>query len=70
MAVDALDPGPNGDYPYWPRNADGSTDRKRMPKGHRRQKVKVADDRGEVLIDITPRKPDGSEIIPPGTEGT
>lgn len=23
MAVDALDPGPDGDYPYFPRDADG-----------------------------------------------
>ena len=24
MAHDALDPGPNGDYPHFPRKADGS----------------------------------------------
>ena len=24
MATDALDPGPNGDYPHMPRNPDGT----------------------------------------------
>lgn len=51
MATDALDPGPNGDYPHLPRNADGSLDTKRMPVGLRTQKG--------VVIDVEPTGPDG-----------
>ena len=70
MAVDALDPGPLGDYPYFPRKADGSpawsdtaaTDGFRvdgvtpMPRGLRSQ--------DGLLIDVTPTGPDGP-ITPP-----
>lgn len=51
MANDALDPGPNGDFPWWPRNPDGSS---RMPFGLRRHR---APDGSEHLIDITVRDP-------------
>ncbi|HEV7492528.1 hypothetical protein [Baekduia sp.] len=54
MANDALDPGPNGDYPYWPRNPDGSS---RMPYGERIQ--------AGVKIDVTVRGPNGEPIGPP-----
>ncbi len=57
MARDAFDPGPNGDYPYWPRKADGTPDADRMPTGEHMQ--------DGVLIDLTPRKPDGTPITPP-----
>jgi hypothetical protein len=54
MAHDALDPGPNGDYPWWPRNADGTS---KMPYGERWQ--------NGVLIDLTVRGPNGEPIGPP-----
>lgn len=66
MAVDALDPGPNGDYPYWPRLPDGSPDPTRMPTGKRWQR----DRSGNLhLIDITTRDAEGTEIIPPTLGG-
>jgi hypothetical protein len=60
MAVDAFDPGPNGDYPYWPRNPDGTPELgpgTRMPSG--------LDSQDGVVIDLTPRDPDGDPIVPP-----
>lgn len=61
MADDAFDPGPDGTYPYWPRLPDGSPDPARMPTGLRRIRRS-----GEVLIvDVTPRDPDGVPINPP-----
>ena len=71
MAVDAYDPGPNETYPYFPRNAAGEplwsdtqeTDKiavdgvTPMPRGWRQ-------DSG-YLTDLTPRKPDGTPIVPP-----
>jgi len=58
MATDSLDPGVDGDYPYMPRNADGTLDVDRMPVGLRRQ---VPHDRmpgarwdDTVLIDVAP----------------
>lgn len=71
MARDALDPGPGGDYPNWPRRPDGrpagiglpattpaeKAAEERMPTGLRRQ--------GGRLIDLTPRHPDGTPIVPP-----
>lgn len=71
MANDALDPGPNGDYPYWPRRPDGRpagiglpattpeeiAAEQRMPTGLHRQ--------GGVLVDLTPRDAEGNPIIPP-----
>lgn len=55
---DALDPGPNGDYPYWPRNEDGGT---RMPTGLVWQRTA---DGTLVRIDVTPRTPGGEPIDP------
>ena len=54
MAVDALDPGPDGSYPYIPRNADGTLDTKRMPIGLQMQ--------DGVLIDVEPTLPDGRRV--------
>ncbi len=33
MAHDMLEPGPLGDYPYLPRNSDGTLDTTRVPIG-------------------------------------
>lgn len=71
MAVDALDPGPEGDYPYFPRRADGTpswsdtaaTDGigvngvAPMPRGLRAQ--------SGTTIDVTPTNTDGTPIAPP-----
>ena len=60
MAKDALDPGPDGTYPYWPRKPDGSWDEERMPTGiHFGRKPKGR-------LDLTPRHRDGTPIVPPG----
>lgn len=64
MATDALDPGPLGDYPYLPRNTDGTLDTDRMPVGLRTQR----DASGKPhVIDVEPTGPDGrrpSDIAP------
>ena len=60
---DALAPGPGGNFPNWPRRPDGSPDPARMPTGVHRQKVPGKARR--VLIDQTPRNPDGTPIVPP-----
>jgi hypothetical protein len=57
VPLDALDPGPDGDFPNWPRRPDGTPDPERMPTGMHLQKG--------VLIDVTPRHPDGTPIVPP-----
>ncbi len=57
MASDALDPG-DGGYPAFPRLQDGSWDTERMPVGmHSKDGVR---------IDLTPRHPDRTPIVPPG----
>jgi hypothetical protein len=66
MAHDALDPGPNGDYPHFPRLPDGRPawsdicppdyQGTRMPRGIQRQC-------GEI-IDVTPRDAEGNPINP------
>jgi len=63
MARDALDPGPLGNYPNWPRKPDGSWDEARMPTGVHSQVTPAGD---VVRIDVTPRRPDGTPIVPPG----
>ena len=70
MAEDALDPGPNGTYPFWPRNPDGTEDRRRMPRGSYPQRSRQTGER--VVTDQTPRYPvddplgrAGQPIIPP-----
>lgn len=68
MAVDALDPGPNGDYPYFPRDAEG-----RPLTSHAQAKAEDAGTymptglhrQGGRLLDLTPRTPDGQPIEPP-----
>lgn len=55
MTVDYLDPGPDGDYPYLPRNPDGTLDTVLMPTGLHLQ----PGPRGLVLIDVEPTGPDG-----------
>jgi hypothetical protein len=60
---DALDPGEDGSYPAWPRLADGSTDPVRMPTGVQPHRVRHTGRR--VIIDVTPRHPDGTPIVPP-----
>ncbi len=71
MAVDAYDPGPNGDYPYFPRDSQGrplwsdsqytdkiAVDGKApMPRGWRQEHGR--------RVDLTPRRPDGKPINPP-----
>lgn len=65
MTTDALDPGPEGDYPHLPRNADGTLDTDRMPIGTRTQ---TAPDGTKHLVDIEPTLPDGrrvTDVVPP-----
>jgi hypothetical protein len=61
MTTDALDPGPEGDYPYWPRNPDGTTDRTRMPAGPRKHR---RSDGVAIYIDPAPGNPDGTYAGP------
>lgn len=70
MATDALDPGPDGDYPHLARNADGTLDTQRMPIGLRRQRTPDGD---AVLVDVEPTLPDGrrvTSVVPPPAAGT
>lgn len=63
-AQDTLDPGPDGSYPWLPRNADGTLNTARMPVGTRHQR---GPDGRLVLIDIEPTLPDGrrpSQVAP------
>lgn len=61
VARDALDPGPAGNYPNWPRLPDGTPDPDRMPTGVTRQRVRG----GSVRVDVTPTDPQGRPIVPP-----
>ena len=64
MAIDALNPGPNGDYPYLPRNPDGTLDTVRMPIGVQRHR---GSDGKVYLIDVEPTVADGrrdTDIVP------
>ena len=54
MPNDALDPGPDGSYPYLPRRPDGSVDPERFPTGIRPHRVRGSGKR--VLIDLTPEQ--------------
>ena len=76
MAVDALDPGPNNDYPHFPRRTDGSpawsdspaTDGVPVvgPDGIARAPMPRGVRRQDgVLIDVTPTGPGGAPINPP-----
>jgi len=61
-ATDALDPGEDGSFPYWPRLPDGSTDPERMPRGPR--PVRMPDGTWSVM-DPAPGNPDGTYAGPP-----
>ncbi len=71
MAHDALDPGPDGTYPFFPRLSDGSpawADRcppdytgTRMPRGV----TTIVRGGQRYLIDQTPRDASGAPIDPP-----
>lgn len=41
MTTDALDPGEDGSYPWWPRLPDGTTNPERMPRGPRQVHIRV-----------------------------
>lgn len=59
MARDALD-ADGGSYPAFPRTTEGEWDTTKMPVG-----VHLQDG---LPVDLTPRYPDGSPIVPPGME--
>jgi hypothetical protein len=61
-ARDAFEPGPDNTYPAWPRRPDGTLDPERMPTGTHYQRDKSG---RRVVVDVTPRKPDGTRIVPP-----
>lgn len=62
MATDALDPGPNGDYPHMPRNPDGTLDTERMPI-HTVQHPTAKDRMGNpVLMNLDKTLPDGRRV--------
>ncbi len=79
MARDALDPGPDGTYPYFPRRADGTPywSENELTDGEviMVNGVRVAPmPRGlrtiyrggsAIAIDVTPTTPDGTPINPP-----
>ncbi len=75
MPVDALDPGPDGTYPYWPRDAAGKPINTQadaeaagsgtyMPHGKELSADRDRDGYRKVH-DLTPRTPDGQPIVPP-----
>jgi hypothetical protein len=67
MANDALDPGPEATYLYWPRNPDGTPDEERRPTGvevHPRRRWDPFRER-TVHIDLQPYDEDGVPIVPP-----
>lgn len=77
MAVDALDPGPGGTYPHFPRDAQGrpvwsdsptglpvANGGAPMPRGI--QPTRDPRHPGRLLaVDVTPRQSDGRPINPP-----
>lgn len=76
VAVDAFDPGPDGTYPHFPRDAQGqpvwadsptglpvANGGDPMPRGVQRMRDPGS---GRVLlVDVTPRQPNGEPINPP-----
>lgn len=63
MAIDALDPGPNGDYPNLPRNPDGTLDTQRIPI----KPYSIEHNGQRILIDPVATGPDGrrtDQILP------
>jgi hypothetical protein len=72
MAADALDPGPNGDYPYFPRLPDGSPAwADTVPAGYsgtvilRCESWVTLSDGRRIGVDETPRDAEGNPINPP-----
>ncbi len=73
MPVDILDPGPGNDYPHWPRDAAGNpiTTEEQARAAGSGTWVPVGihqepDAQGNLRpVDLTPRKPDGTPIVPP-----
>ncbi len=81
MAHDALDPGPAGTYPYFPRRADGTpywsdkeeTDGKAIevngvriaPMPRGTRTIRRGRWGDRILVDVTPTTPDGTPIDPP-----
>jgi hypothetical protein len=72
MPQDALDPGPNGDYPYFPRLPDGSPAwADSVPAGYsgtvmrRGVRWMTLPDGRRVAFDETPRDAAGNPIDPP-----
>jgi hypothetical protein len=70
MAHDLCDPGPNGDYPYLPRNADGTLDTRIVPIG-----IEISGERdrngSRMRLRMMPRLADGRPVtdvfpLPPG----
>jgi hypothetical protein len=72
MTTDALDPGPDGDYPHLPRTADGYLDASRWPMGTRVVPSRTDADGKPVVVDVETRLPDGRralDVVPmPPTE--
>ena len=72
MAVDVLEPGPNGHYPYWPRDAQGrpiTTERHARDAGsgtYVPTGIHIeGSPRGPAKVDLTPRDRNGNPITPP-----
>lgn len=75
MATDALDPGPNGDYPYFPRDTEGRPMWSDSPRGNPEGGTVIprgiqymrdpGDPRRLTALDLIPRLPDGAVIDPP-----
>jgi len=71
MAHDAYAPGPSGDFPWFPRFADGSPDfqaavgkdARRTDDGRWLTTQRLGDE--SILIDLTPRDPDGNPLVIP-----
>lgn len=60
MANDILDPGPLGDYPYLPRNTDGTLDTEHVAVGIEWRMNPTTRER--IRLAIMPRLPDGRPI--------
>ncbi len=71
MAHDAYAPGSSGNYPWFPRLADGSPDWRAVVGKEARQTddgrwvTTQRLDENSVLIDLTPRDPDGNPLVIP-----
>ena len=61
MAHDITDPGPNGTYPYLPRNTDGTINTQLVPIGIQQSKQRTVQGR-KMELRIMPRLSDGRPI--------